>query len=195
MSELKKFDASLQATGPAALVIREWLSPVEGLEGVVFPPTYAAGDGFPGGYNINVEDGGKNFCLVDSAGAQANRIEPVFGQPPYDHLVPQIVIQAGEKSVNLLKAGHRAGDAIARCSALQQPLQDAFQSVLKGDVLPLAKLTPTSLVFGVWDSRDTQAKVARLVTSTIRAFDVRRLTRSAQYTPPTGLRCGRSLQC
>lgn len=45
------------------------------------------------------------------------------------------------------------------------------------------KIAPTSLVFGAWDSRDTQAKLPRLIASTIRAFDVRRLTRSAQYVP------------
>jgi CRISPR-associated protein Csb1 len=54
---------------------------------------------------------------------------------------------------------------------------------LKGDATPLAKIAPTSLVFGVWDSRGTQAKAPRLIASTIRAYDVRRLTRSAQYVP------------
>jgi CRISPR-associated protein Csb1 len=48
----------------------------------------------------------------------------------------------------------------------------------------MARVAPTSLVFGVWDSRDTQAKLPRLVSSTIRAFDVQRLRRSAQYNPP-----------
>jgi CRISPR-associated protein Csb1 len=57
--------------------------------------------------------------------------------------------------------------------------------VLKGDANPLAKMAPTSLVFGVWDSRDTQAKLPRIVASTIRAFDVRKLTRSAQFNPAT----------
>ena len=93
------------------------------------------------------------------------------------------MVKAGEKEVNLLEAGHRAGDALVRCSALQQELQDAFKAVLKGDAEPLAKIAPTSLVFGVWDSRDTQAKLPRLVASTIRAFDVRKLTRSAQFNP------------
>src|SRR5438552_16693154 len=49
----------------------------------------------------------------------------------------------------------------------------------------MAKIAPTSLVFGVWDSRDTQAKLPRLVASTIRAFDVKRLRRSAQFNPAT----------
>jgi CRISPR-associated protein Csb1 len=38
-------------------------------------------------------------------------------------------------------------------------------------------------VFGVWDSRDTQAKLPRILQSVIRAWDVTELTRSAQYTP------------
>ena len=147
--------------------------PVEGHDGVLFPATFAAGDGFPGGYNIDGDANGANVCLIDTVGSQANRIEPLFAEEKYKSLVPQIVVEAGEKEVNLLEAGHRAGDAIVRCSELQQTLQDAFKAVLKGDATPLAKIAPTSLVFGVWDSRDTQAKLPRLIASTIRAFNVR----------------------
>ncbi len=181
---LTKFDAWLEDTGPAALVIREYLMPVEGHDGVIFPATFAAGDGFPGGYNIDTFPDGTNVCLIDSVGSQANRIEPLFAQDGYAALVPQIVIKAGEKRVNLLEAGHRAGDAIVRCSSLKEELQKAFKEILGGNAEPLAKIAPTSLVFGVWDSRDTQAKLPRLLSSTIRAFNVRRLTRSAVYVPP-----------
>jgi CRISPR-associated protein Csb1 len=183
MEDVKQFDNYLTNDGPAALVIREWLMPVEGADGVFFPATFAAGDGFPGGYNIDGPPDGDNVCLIDTVGSQANRIEPLFTEKKYRDLVPQIVIKAGKNEVNLLAAGHRAGDAIVRCSELQQTLQDAFKSVLAGNAEPLAKIAPTSLVFGVWDSRDTQAKLPRLVSSTIRAFNVRRLTRSAQFTP------------
>jgi len=182
---LRKFDTWLQDAGPAALVVREHLTPVEGLDGVLFPPTFAASqDGtFAGGYNIDDLPDGSNVCLIDSVGAQANRIEPLFAKAEYAALIPQIVVQAGEKSVNLLEAGHRAGDAIVRCSALQEDLRAAFHALQKGDAGPLAKIAPTSLVFGAWDSRDTQAKLPRLIASTIRAFNVRELTRSAQYVP------------
>ena len=187
MSDVKQFDHYLGADGPAALVIREPLMPVEGADGILFPPTFAPAEEkskFAGGYNIDPRDGEKNVCLIDSVGSQANRIEPLFAEEKYKHLIPQIVVQAGEKEVNLLEAGHRAGDALVRCSDLQKNLQDAFTSVLKGDAGPLARIAPTSLVFGVWDSRDTQAKLPRILASTIRAYDVRRLTRSAQYNPP-----------
>src|SRR5690606_10974288 len=125
----------------------------------------------------------KNICLIDSVGSQANRIEPMFSSGEYAALVPQIVVKAGEKEINLLDAGHRAGDALVRCSGLKADLHSAFISQLRGDAEPLARIAPTSLVFGVWDSRDTQAKVPRLLASTIRAYDVRKLTRSAQYIP------------
>jgi CRISPR-associated protein Csb1 len=188
MSDLSQHDKWLTSDAFAAIVIREPLVPVEGPDGVFFPATFAAAEDrtvFPGGYNIDPPTGDKNVCLVDSVGSQANRIEPLFAKPDYAELVPQINIQAGEKSVNLLEAGHRAGDAIVRCTPLQKKLQDAFKAVLRGNALDMAKIAPTSLVFGVWDSRDTQAKLPRLVAATIRAFDVQKLTRSAQFNPAT----------
>jgi len=176
--------------GPAALVIREYLMSANGHDGAVFPPTFAACDGFPGGYNIDPpptrDEPWKtpNVCLIDSVGSQANRIEPIFAEGKYAELIPQVVVKAGDKEINILEAGHRAGDALVRCSELQDQLHKAFQSVLLDDHEPLAKIAPTSLVFGVWDSRDTQAKIPRLVSSVIRAFDVRRMTRGAVYVPP-----------
>ena len=84
-----------------------------------------------------------------------------------------------------LDAGHRLGDAIIRSSSLAKEAQQAFNTFLDlGDSTPIAKLSPTSLVFGVWDSRDTQAKLPRIVQSVIRAWDVDSLKRSAQYITP-----------
>ena len=69
MSELSKFDEWLNDKGPAALVIREHLIPVEGADGVFFPATYAAQQGadkdrekFQGGYNIDIFTDGTNVC-------------------------------------------------------------------------------------------------------------------------------------
>jgi CRISPR-associated protein Csb1 len=186
---LTKYDRWLTADGPAALVIREHLMSVEGCGGVLFPATFAAEQGnapdrFAGGYNID-GSADENVCLIDTVGSQANRVEPIFGQAKYAALVPQISVKAAEREISLLEAGHRAGDALVRCSTLQDELRDAFLAVVKGDAEALAKIAPTSLVFGVWDSRDTQAKLPRLVASTIRAFNVRKLSRHAQYVPAT----------
>lgn len=174
--------------GPVALHLQQSLSPVEGPGSVIFPPTYA-----DVGYNIDELSDGTKLATIDSVGSQANRMEPVFlaaksGQPenPRARLVPQIEIAYGnQKSVSILQAGHRLGDAVIRSTDLKEKAHEAFNAFLdRDDVAPLARLAPTSLVFGVWDSRDTQAKLPRIVQSTIRAEDVEVLTRSAQYNPP-----------
>jgi CRISPR-associated protein Csb1 len=173
--------------GPVALTCKQKLLPVEGEGGVIFPPTYA-----DIGYNIDKLSDGTKVATIDSVGSQANRMEPIFkaakpGEPenPLAKLVPQIDIAYGnEKTVSILEAGHRLGDAVIRSSDLKDEAQKAFKSFLEAnDASALAKLAPTSLVFGVWDSRDTQAKLPRLVQSVIRAWDVDELRRSAQYNP------------
>lgn len=177
--------------GPVALTLRQKLRPVND-DGVIFPPTYAEVAGKPSRYNIDKLGDGTNVAQVDSVGAQANRIEPLFkrsppGRPanPRAALVPQIEVTLNaDKAVHLLDVGHRLGDAIVRASALSQRAHDAFLQYRKtGDATAIAKLAPTSLVFGVWDSRDTQEKLPRIVSSVIRAWDVEELTRSAQYVP------------
>jgi CRISPR-associated protein Csb1 len=174
----------LDPKGPVALVRKEILVPVEGRDAVFFPPTYAS-DKNP--YNIDELSDGTKVVGVDSVGSQANRIEPIFSQDPeLRGLVPQIEIELPDgKRVSLLEAGHRLGDGVVRASGLKEEARAAFESLLEsGDVTKLAKLAPTSLVFGAWDSRDTQAKLPRLLQSVIRAWDVDVLTRSAQYVPP-----------
>ena len=168
------------AQGPVALHLKQKLLPVEGEGGVIFPPTYA-----DIGYNIDELSDGTKVVTIDSVGSQANRIEPIFRRERYVALVPQVDIQYGnEKIISILEAGHRLGDALIRSTALQQPAQDAFRLLLDAnDASGIAKLAPTSLVFGVWDSRDTQAKLPRIVQSVIRAWDVDILKRSAQYNP------------
>ncbi|MBI2806677.1 MAG: type I-U CRISPR-associated protein Cas7 [Planctomycetes bacterium] len=190
MSELAKFDPWINDGGPAALVIREYLVPVEGADGVFFPATYAPQQGadrderkFQGGYNIDVFPDGTNVCLVDSVGSQANRIEPLFMEAGYANLVPQLFVTFPPKGLklSLLLANHRAADAVFRSSPFEERLRHAFTEVLRGNSEPLAKIAPTSLVFGVWDSRDTSAKLPRLVASTIRAFNFKGHTRSANF--------------
>lgn len=174
--------------GPVALHLKQKLLPAEGEGGVIFPPTYA-----DIGYNIDTLSDGTKVATIDSVGSQANRMEPIFkanqqGQPdnPLAKFIPQIDIKYGnDQLVSILEAGHRLGDAIVRSSELKEKAKQAFDQFLsKGDAGALAKLAPTSLVFGVWDSRDTQAKLPRIVQSVIRAWDVDVLTRSAQYSPP-----------
>jgi len=178
--------------GPVALHLRQDLMPVEGPGGVIFPPTYAYKEANVH-YNIDELADGTKIATIDSVGAQANRMEPAFlparhGEPenPRAGLVPQIEIRYGnEKLVSLLEAGHRLGDALVRSTALNKEVRDAFLDFDdRGDATAVAKLGPTSLVFGAWDSRGTQVKFPRVIQATIRAEDVDELRRSAQYNPP-----------
>lgn len=184
MSALKEatIESWIDPKGPVALVLKEHLEPVEGENAVFFPPTYA-----DVGYNIDTLADGTQVASIDSVGSQANRMEPIFASDPeLASLIPQVTIDLGEgRDVSLLQAGHRLGDAIVRSSNMKDAARAAFTTYLTtGDATAIAKLAPTSLVFGVWDSRDTQAKLPRLVQSVIRAWDVQPLKRSAQYTPP-----------
>jgi CRISPR-associated protein Csb1 len=174
--------------GPVALHLKQKLLSVEGDGGVIFPPTYA-----DIGYNIDILADGTRVATIDSVGSQANRLEPIFKasdadetENPLASLVPQIRIGYGSaKFVSILDIGHRLGDALIRSSNLKDRANAAFLSFLEtGDATGIATLAPTSLVFGVWDSRDTQAKLPRILQSIIRAWDVDELKRSAQYNPP-----------
>ena len=189
-----KFDQSIfdrcanDSAGPVALTLRQKYLPVEGANSVIFPPTYA-----DIGYNVDVLSDGTKVATIDSVGSQANRMEPLFKAEPNGEqenprasLVPQVNIAYGnDKSVSLFEVGHRLGDALVRSTALAEEANRAFGIFLDNDdASAIARLAPTSLVFGVWDSRDTQAKVPRIVQSVIRAWEIDELKRSAQYNPP-----------
>jgi CRISPR-associated protein Csb1 len=203
--------------GPVALHVRQKMLPVEVGDGpspVIFPPTYAVSERRTASamassarihspYAIDELSDGTKVVQVDSVGAQANRMEPLFkrakpGQPdnPLAKLVPQVDIFVTDsrtnqrKAISLLDASHRLGDALIRVAALNaaaagedSEVSKAFAELEAGDATRIAKLAPTSLVFGAWDSRGEGAKLPRIVQSVIRAWDIDPLRRSAQYNP------------
>jgi CRISPR-associated protein Csb1 len=174
--------------GPVALHLKQKLLPVEGEGGVIFPPTYA-----DIGYNIDTLSDGTKVATIDSVGSQANRIEPMFKHEPYSAFVPQIEIELhtkeddGEKHVekrSLLDLAHRSADAVVHsCPSLAPDMARAFRALKqRRDAGPLCRLAPTSLLFGVWDSRGGSGeKCPRLVRSIIRAWDVQPLYAAAQF--------------
>lgn len=205
----KLFDSWLAADGPVALRLRQKLLPVEADDsgrGVIFPPTYA-----DIGYNIDTLADGTRVAMIDTVGSQANRLEPIFKSTGKDaegnelnalaSLVPQVEIvlhRAGGKKGNkqqggedghiekrsLLDLAHRSADAVVLASPTLAPvIANAFEALRnKGNAAPLAAIAPTSLVFGVWDSRGgTGEKRPRLVRSIIRAWDVEILHSAAQF--------------
>jgi CRISPR-associated protein Csb1 len=176
------------AEGPVALYLKQKLVPVEGEGGVVFPPTYA-----DIGYNLDTLNDGTKVVTIDSVGSQANRMEPIFKRPPYSSLVPQIEIELSVKDEDgenhpekrsLLDLPHRGADAVVNsCPTLAPMMSRAFRALrYRGDAGPLCRLAPTSLIFGVWDSRGGSAeKRPRLVRSIMRAWNVEPLHAAAQF--------------
>lgn len=194
----------------AAIVIRERLRPVQGARGVFFPPTFAATGRGKSDYQIDwfsprdedrkapelaAKEGViANRCTVDSVPSQANRLEARLLRYSGTS-IPKVTItgsRVGQGSIDLLEVGHRVGDAVVRYSKNGdkdgfEPFEAALQAYVKGDAAPLAKLAPTSLVFGHWDSRDsatkksTKSKARRLIRSEIVAFNVQKVTKRSQY--------------
>jgi CRISPR-associated protein Csb1 len=173
--------------GPVALHMKQRLLPVEGEGGVVFPPTYA-----DIGYNLDTLSDGTKVVTIDSVGSQANRMEPIFKAEPYAQLVPQIEIDLQAKSKqadkyvetrSLLDLAHRSADAVVYATpGLNQLVASAYKALHEGNAAPLACIAPTSLLFGVWDSRGGSGeKRPRLVRSIIRAWDVDPLFAAAQF--------------
>jgi CRISPR-associated protein Csb1 len=174
--------------GPVALTCKQKLLPVEGEGGVIFPPTYA-----DIGYNIDTLSDGTKVATIDSVGSQANRMEPIFKHEPYSSLVPQITIELhkvdddGTEFVerrSIFDLAHRSADAVVySCPKLASTVTKAYAALrYHGDAGPLCRLAPTSLLFGVWDSRGGSGeKRPRLVRSIIRAWNVEPLYAAAQF--------------
>lgn len=179
--------------GPVAIHLKQKLTSVECIEKddpcIIYPPTYA-----DIGYSIDSLSDGKKVALVDSVGSQANRMEPVFKSAEKERekwLVPQIQIALGKDSgdakaprLSLLDLAHRGADAVVQSSGeLAKQIKKAFGKLReKGDASDLCAIAPTSLVFGVWDSRGgSSEKRPRLVRSVIRAWDVEVLHAAAQF--------------
>ncbi len=175
--------------GPVALHLKQRLVPVEeGEHVIVYPPTYA-----DIGYNMDTLADGTMVTIIDSVGSQANRMEPLFKTDSLAGLVPQVEIELHSKKEDgkvhiekrsLLDIAHRSADAVVyACPTLAIDVAQAFRALKQsGDAGPLCALAPTSLVFGVWDSRGgTREKRPRLIRSVVRAWDVQPLHAAAQF--------------
>lgn len=190
--------------GPVALHLKQKLVPVEeGEHAVIFPPTYA-----DIGYNIDTLADGTKVATIDGVGSQANRIEPIFKSSGKDkdgneknqlaRLVPQIEVEISIKPNkknkdeephvvrrSLLDLAHRSADAtVYSCLTLGPEIRKAFKALnTANDAGPLCRIAPTSLLFGVWDSRGgTGEKRPRIIRSIIRAWDVDVLHAAAQFS-------------
>ncbi len=174
-------------SGIVALTFRQVLEPIEGPDVPIFPPTYpvpneGGGHRFDSPYTINETKNGTRICDLDSVQSQANRMEAVFSADLAD-VVPLHAVQAGNHPpIPLTELPHRIVDASIRATGLAGKIREWMLALDSGDPEPLARVAPTSLVYGAWDSRDTQVRLPRAVRSEIRAHGISVLTRSAQYS-------------
>jgi CRISPR-associated protein Csb1 len=199
-------------TGPVALRLKQRLLPVEE-SGIIFPPTYAGIgyniDTLSDGTRVTTIDSiGSQanrlepFFKSDSKDPKdwlVPQIEIVIREDDCGECEAcKKNAQSSESKKasketcqrprpvtrSLLDLAHRAADAVVQSSPeLLKLIAPAFKKLQQGDAGPLCAIAPTSLVFGVWDSRgDTGEKRPRLVRSIIRAWDIEPLHAAAQFT-------------
>lgn len=183
---------------------------LSGEGGVVFPPTYADigynVDTLPDDTRVVTIDsvGSQANRLEPSFKAAANdretwlvpQIDIVLRSEPCGECEPCKNADSGGKRSkahsctnpryvkrSILELAHRSADAVVQSSPeLNAYVEKAFKALQRGDAGPLCALAPTSLVFGVWDSRGaTGEKRPRLVRSIVRAWDVVPLHAAAQF--------------
>jgi len=95
-----------------------------------------------------------------------------------------ICVEPRKVTRSLFDLAHRSADAVVHSSpTLSVEVDKAFEELRRtGDAGSLCTLAPTSLVFGVWDSRGgSNEKRPRLVRSVIRAWDIDVLHAAAQF--------------
>lgn len=196
--------------GPVALRLKQKLLPVEE-SGIIFPPTYAdigynidtLSDGTRVATIDSVGSQANRLEPLFKSDSQdpkdwlVPQIQIVIRKEPCGECEACQKAEAGgskrakkdgctqprEVTRSLLDLAHRAADAVVQASPeLRKILTPAFKALQQGDAGPLCAIAPTSLVFGVWDSRgDTGEKRPRLVRSIIRAWDVEPLHAAAQF--------------
>jgi len=208
----KELDAwATEADGPVALRLKQTLLPVED-SGIIFPPTYAdVGyniDTLSDGTRVvTIDSVGSQANRLEPIFKSESKnpaqwlvpqIEIVIrkedcgvceackkngGQGGGKKAKKEACTQPREVTRSLLDLAHRAADAVVQSSpGLLELIAPAFKKLQQGDAGPLCAIAPTSLVFGVWDSRgDTGEKRPRLVRSIIRAWDVDPLRAAAQF--------------
>lgn len=179
--------------------------------GVIFPPTYADigynVDTLADGTRVaTIDTVGSQANRLEPIFKSTGKNDKGEELNPLASLVPQIEIilpkttggKKGKKQQaesdadvaehiekrSLLDLAHRSADAVVLASpTLAGEVAKAFEALRnKGNAAPLCTIAPTSLVFGVWDSRGGSGeKRPRLVRSIIRAWDVEVLHSAAQF--------------
>lgn len=190
---------------PKAVAIRRVarLQPAGGVGDKVFPPTYEGGQ-----YALEdrVVDGVRKPCVIlDSVQSQANRMELALlaAHRAGETAIPLVEVDfdkaeiAEVGSITSLEAPHRLADAILRDS-MNGGVK--FRDSVEGKILDTATLasatglfglSPTSLVFGLWDSAGPRGglgtKFQRAIVSELVGVDIETGVRPSSRLDPLGI--------
>lgn len=166
------------------------LVPLGGKDDKVFPPTYSAGGGAAYATERRRVDGETRVSVVlDGVASQSNRQELALLELKEDGApIPVVAVDFTESDfpdldrVTTLEASHRVFDALFRDSLngdVLFRLSDEGRAITEAtpkNAAALLKLSPTTLLFGGWDSTGPKgglgAKYERAVTSEIVAIGV-----------------------
>ncbi len=175
------------------------LQPIGGGGDKVFPPTHAVDEkkirreDRPGAKYARERrriDGKEVDCvLLDSVQSQANRMEDALYRlwMAGKIVLPVVTVNFGTDfpdlaGINSLTAPHRIADALLRDSYLgdntlfrHSELGESFANATLASAAPLFRVSPTALLFGIWDSTGPRGgqgfKLARNLTSEIIGVD------------------------
>ncbi|MGE5611018.1 MAG: type I-U CRISPR-associated RAMP protein Csb1/Cas7u [Bacillota bacterium] len=177
----------------AAFRCRRRLQPAGGPGDKVFPPTYAGAVYAVEQRRVPGRQDPVTCVLLDSVQSQANRMEEALQHAIDEALIALPYVRVDFSKADLLdtitrvtslEAPHRLADAILRDSESKDD-KKPFRRSKAGSELngvsnrfatPLFRLSPNTLVFGMWDSAGPKgglgAKFERAIVSEIVAVDV-----------------------
>ncbi len=180
-----------------ALRSRMTLQPAGGEGDKVFPPSYSVERSASHKYAVEERQVGNSdnvttTVLLDSVASQANRAELALleGWERGELIFPVPYVDFSEdggitdyEKLTVLEAPHRLADAIFRDSLLDGTLfrlSDIGQAITEAtprDATELFRYSPTSLLFGMWDSTGPKgglgSKFQRAYVSEIVGFDAK----------------------
>ncbi len=187
------------------------LIPAGGPGDKIFPPSHSVdkNERRPGAkyaFEKRRVDGHDVDCvLIDSVQSQANRMEAALENLWRDGRIALPVIGVDFSTcapdvgiVTSLSAPHRIADALLRDSLHEgktlfrlSPIGKSFTDASPTNALPLFKVCPTALVFGLWDSTGPKgglgSKFARVLVSEIVGFGAIAGSKTSSRIDPTGI--------
>lgn len=184
------------------------LEPLGGLGDKLFPPTFGVPDAAETKYALEDRriDGEDVPCaLLDSVASQANRRELALLEATRQGAIKVPVVSVDFRNtgvdsldrISSLEAPHRIFDALLRDSLLDDVLfrnsapGRAITEATHRNAAALFRWSPTTLLFGGWDSTGREggkgAKYERAITGEITAFNIQRGVKTASRIDPAGI--------